>query len=97
VALHPDDKEKTAFSTGQGLWQFTVLPFGLCDAPAVFKRPMESVLGGLICDTNLVYPDDAIVVCRTFQKHDNLRTVFPGVRETHLRPSANYSGRRHDI
>jgi hypothetical protein len=29
VALHPDDKEKTAFSTGQGRWQFTVMLFGL--------------------------------------------------------------------
>jgi hypothetical protein len=38
VALHPDDKEKTAFSTGQGMWQFTVMPFGLCNAPATFER-----------------------------------------------------------
>jgi hypothetical protein len=29
VDLHPDDTEKTTFSTGQRLWQFTVLPFGL--------------------------------------------------------------------
>jgi hypothetical protein len=29
VDLHLDNK-KTAFSTGQGLWQFTVMPFGLC-------------------------------------------------------------------
>ncbi|KAJ4430219.1 hypothetical protein ANN_22430 [Periplaneta americana] len=36
VALHPEHKEKTAFSTGQGLWQFTVMPFGLCNAPATF-------------------------------------------------------------
>jgi hypothetical protein len=38
VALHPDDKEKTAFSTGQGLWQFTVMPFGHCKAPATFEN-----------------------------------------------------------
>jgi hypothetical protein len=37
VDLHPDNKEKTAFSTGQGLWQFTVMPFGLCNAPATFE------------------------------------------------------------
>ncbi|GFV39388.1 retrovirus-related Pol polyprotein from transposon 412 [Trichonephila clavipes] len=29
VELHPDDKEKTAFTTGQGLLQFKVMPFGL--------------------------------------------------------------------
>jgi len=37
VALHPEDKVKTAFSKGQGLWQFTVMPFGLCNAPATFE------------------------------------------------------------
>jgi len=30
VKIHPEDKEKTAFSIGKGLWQFTVMPFGLC-------------------------------------------------------------------
>jgi hypothetical protein len=34
VNLHPDN-EKTAFSTGLGVWQFTVIPFGLCNAPAM--------------------------------------------------------------
>jgi hypothetical protein len=37
VALHLEHKEKTALSTGQGLWQFTVMPFGLCNAPATFE------------------------------------------------------------
>jgi len=37
VALHPEDKEKMAFSIGQGLWQFTVVPFGLYNAPATFE------------------------------------------------------------
>jgi hypothetical protein len=86
VALHPDDKEKTAFSTGQGLWQFTVMPFGLCNAPATFERLMESVLRGLIYDACLVYLDDIIVIGRTFQEHlDNLRKVFQRLRGAHLK------------
>jgi hypothetical protein len=44
VDVHPDNKEKTPFSTGQGLWQFTVMPFGLCNAPAIFERLMETAL-----------------------------------------------------
>jgi hypothetical protein len=81
VALHPDDKEKTAFSTGHGLWQFTVMPFGLCNAPATFERLMESVLRGLVYDTCLVYLDDIIVMGRTFLEHlDNLRKVFQRLR-----------------
>ena len=37
VGMHPEDREKTAFTTGKGLWQFTVMPFGLCNAPATFE------------------------------------------------------------
>jgi hypothetical protein len=52
-ALHPDDKEKTTFYTGQGLWQFTVMPYWLCNAPATFERLMESVLRGLIYEASV--------------------------------------------
>ncbi|XP_036146770.1 uncharacterized protein K02A2.6-like [Monomorium pharaonis] len=51
VSLDPKDREKTAFSVGNGLWQFTVMPFGLCNAPATFERLMEKVLKGLISKT----------------------------------------------
>jgi hypothetical protein len=85
VALHPEDKEKTALSTGQGLWQFTVMPFGLCNAPATFERLMESVLRGLTYDACLVYLDDVIVVGRNFQELDNLRKVFQRIREARLK------------
>jgi len=37
VKIRPEDKEKSAFSIGKGLWQFSVMPFGLCNAPATFE------------------------------------------------------------
>ncbi|GBN90182.1 Transposon Ty3-I Gag-Pol polyprotein [Araneus ventricosus] len=37
VEIRPGDREKTAFTTGQELWQFKVMPFGLCNAPAHLK------------------------------------------------------------
>jgi hypothetical protein len=67
VALHPEDKDETAFPTGQGLRQFTVLPFELCNAPATFERLMESVLRGMNYEASLVYLDDVTVIDRTFQ------------------------------
>ena len=86
VALHPEDKEKMAFSTGQGLWQFTVMPFGLCNAPARFERLMGFVLRGLTYDACLVYLDDVIVIGRTFQEQlENLRKVFQRLQEVHLK------------
>lgn len=35
LKIRPEDKEKTAFLIGRGLWQFTVMPFGSCNAPAI--------------------------------------------------------------
>ena len=51
------NKEKTAFFTGKELWQFTVMPFGLCNALRTFERLMERVLAGLSLSTALVYLD----------------------------------------
>ena len=82
-------KEKRAFSTGQGLWQFRVMPFGLCNAPATFERLMESVLRGLTYEACLVYLDDVIVVGRTFQEQSRrgLRPVNSKI--SRLPPSYN--------
>jgi hypothetical protein len=86
VALHPEHKEKTAFSTWQELWQFTVMRFGLCNAPATFQRLMEFVLKCLTYEACLVYRDDVIVIIRTFQEQlDNLRRVIRRLREAHLK------------
>lgn len=44
VEMDPADREKTAFTLGTGLWQFTVIPFGLCNAPVTFERLMEGTV-----------------------------------------------------
>ena len=61
VAVDAQDKQKTAFTTGRGLYEFSVMPFGLCNAPATFERLMETVLHGLQFDICLIYLDDIIV------------------------------------
>ncbi|CAK1590660.1 unnamed protein product [Parnassius mnemosyne] len=88
VEIDPKDKEKTAFSTGKGLWQFKVMPFGLCNAPATFERLMELVLTGLIGDACLVYLDDIIIVGRTFEEHlQNLERVLMKIQSANLKLS----------
>ncbi|GBM61026.1 Retrovirus-related Pol polyprotein from transposon 297 [Araneus ventricosus] len=88
VEVRPEDREKTAFTTGQGLWQFKVMPFGLCNAPATFERLMETVLRGLSSEACLVYLDDIIIVGRTFEEHlNNLRKVFQRLQKANLKLS----------
>ena len=57
VMLDEQDKEKTAFATRDGLYQFKVMPFGLCNGPATFQRIMDLVLSGLQWSVCLVYLD----------------------------------------
>ncbi len=45
--VEKDEQDKTAFVTRQGLFRFTVMPFGLCNAPVTFERLMELVLKDL--------------------------------------------------
>ena len=68
VEMDEVSKEKTAFSSGSGLWQFRVMPFGLCNAPATFKRLMEQVLAGLPLSVCLIYLDDILVPGRNFEE-----------------------------
>ena len=55
MEVSPEDQEKTAFTTPHGLYEFQVMPFGLCNAPSTFQRLMELVLAGLRWDTCLAY------------------------------------------
>ena len=69
IPMRPEDAEKTAFRTADGLFQFTVMPFGLRNAPATFQRLMDVVFSGLKWKGLLVYMDDIIVYSATADEH----------------------------
>ena len=90
VALAEADKSKTAFSAGNGLWQWRVMPFGLSNAPATFERLMESILAGMHWRTLLVYLDDIIVFGKTFEEElQRLEEVFRRMRCANLKLNPN--------
>ena len=86
VSLDPAAREKTAFVTHAGLYEFEVMPFGLCNAPATFQRLMEVVLAGLTRNQCFVYLDDILIISRTWEEHlGNLQLVFDRLRSAGLR------------
>ena len=77
VELEESAREKTAFSTPVGLFEFNVMPFGLTNAAATFQRLMECVLAGLSMEQCLVHIDDVIVFSQSFADHlHHLENVF---------------------
>ncbi|KAE8904474.1 hypothetical protein PF007_g25363 [Phytophthora fragariae] len=62
--MAPGDRDKTAFTTKQGLYRFVRMPFGLMNTPSTFQRMINGVLRGLTWLTCLVYLDDIVVFTR---------------------------------
>lgn len=69
VPMAPEDQPKTAFVTPDGLYEFRVMPFGLCNAPATFERMMDNLLRGLKWKTCLCYLDDVVIFSPDFPTH----------------------------
>ena len=86
VEVAEQDREKTPFTTQQSLFEFRVMPFGLCNAPVTFQRLMDLVLAGIQWSKCLVYLDDIIIVGRNFDEHlHNLATVLHKLKAANLR------------
>ena len=59
-----------AFVTRYGLFEYTVLPLGLCNAPSTFQRLMNNIMAEYIDNFVLVYLDDILVFSTTEHKHE---------------------------
>lgn len=80
IRIAEKDVHKTAFITPQGLYEYRVMPFGLCNAPSAFQRQMNQMLGHL--PFAVVYLDDILVFSRNKAEHQvHLRTVLSILKE----------------
>ncbi len=80
------DREKTAFKTRSGQYQFRVMPFGLCNAPATFQRLMNKILRPYVGKFVEVYLDDVIIHSRSKEEHiKHVRAVLQKIREANLK------------
>src|SRR6266540_3800980 len=81
VGMDEKDKEKTAFITPWGLFEWNVMPFGLCNALAIFQCLMNHILRKYLRDFTLVYLDNIIIYLKIWKGHLNhLRLVFEALR-----------------
>ena len=60
VRIHESDKPKTAFLILQGLFEYLIIPIGLCNAPTTFQRLINMTFSDLVhCMT--IYLDNILV------------------------------------
>ena len=77
VAVHPNDQEKTAFTTPWGTFMYAKMPFGLMNDGATLQRAMDLAFVGLEDKFVLIYLDDLTVYSHSHHDHlYYLRKVF---------------------
>ena len=80
VEVEPKEREKLAFRTHRGLWQFVRMPFSYKNGPSIFQRIMQNVLAPFLWIFTLVYIDDIIIFSLTLEDHiSHLNQVFKAI------------------
>lgn len=80
IPMKPADQAKTAIITPFGLYEYTRMPFGLCNSAQTFQRLMDTVLRGL--PRVFVYIDDILIFSRDTQEHlSDLQSVLGRLQE----------------
>jgi hypothetical protein len=100
IALEEEDKAKTAFMTPTGLYQFKVMPFGLCNAPSTFQHLMDVVLAPYLGKFCAVYLDDILIYSKTYDDHlEHLQLVLEALAAAnlHLHPTKSSFAMRQTL
>ncbi len=85
IRIKEGDEWKTTFRTKYGLYEYTVLPFGLTKAPATFQRIINNVLREHLDHFVVIYLDDILVFSDTLEEHkEHVHQVLNALQEAKL-------------
>ncbi|PIN09694.1 DNA-directed DNA polymerase [Handroanthus impetiginosus] len=85
IAIAPEDQEKTTFTCPYGTFAFRRMPFGLCNAPAIFQRCMMAIFTDIVENFLEVFMDDFSVYGNSFDEClNNLSSVLKRCEDTNL-------------
>jgi hypothetical protein len=85
LKIRESDIPKTAFHTRYGLYEYTVMSFGLTNAPAYFMYLMNKVFMKYLDKFVVVFIDDILIFCKMEEEHDkHLRMVLEKLRSNQL-------------
>src|SRR3954464_12346442 len=85
LKIRKEDIPKTAFTTRYGLYEFTVMSFGLTNAPAYFMGMMNKVFMDFLDKFVVVFIDDILIYSRNEEEHaQHLRVVLGRLRDHRL-------------
>jgi hypothetical protein len=85
LRIQPSDIAKLAFTTGYGLYEYTVMSFGLTNAPAYFMYLMNKVFMEYLDKFVVIFIDAILVYSRNEEEHEkHLRLVLQKLRDNQL-------------
>jgi hypothetical protein len=68
--MHPDSIALTAITTPFGLYEWMVMPMGLCNSPPIHQRRVANALWDLIGKVCHIYLDDIIIWSASVEEHE---------------------------
>jgi hypothetical protein len=74
IRIKPRDKWKMVFKIRYGLYEYTIMPFGLSNAPATFQNMMNHIFRDLLDLGLIVYLDNILMYAETEEEHDRVVT-----------------------